>query len=133
MILLPLKYLLLRFVATLFPKSTLSLEPYFSKTKGGYYKEGVDVRIIQDINDADSTIEMAIYFLTNKYITKALIEAHQRGVSVRVVTDDTKQNAKKANSKNAENVMVIKRSDIASRYLQEFEKLYGLGLQYHSY
>ncbi len=95
MILLPLRYLLLLFVATLFLKATLPLEPYFSKTKGGYYKEGVDIRIIQDINDAHITIEMAMYFLTNKYITKALIEAHQRGVSVRVVTDDTKQNAKK--------------------------------------
>ena len=87
--------LLIILLLTIVTHATISLEPYFSQTKGKYYKEGVDVKIIQDINDAHTSIEMAMYFLTNKYITKALIEAHDRGIKVRVVTDDKKQNAKK--------------------------------------
>ncbi len=78
-----------------FVHASISMEPYFSKTTGRYYKEGVDLHIIQDIRSASSSIEMAMYFLTNKYITQALIEAHNRGVKVRVVTDDKKIDAKR--------------------------------------
>lgn len=87
--------LFLLYLLTIFAYATISMEPYFSKTTGRYYKKGVDLHIIQDINSANSSIDMAMYFLTNKYITKALIAAHDRGVKVRVVTDDKKIDADK--------------------------------------
>lgn len=69
------------------------IQAYFSKTKGGYYKSGVDNTIIYDISKASSSIKMAMYHLTNKHITKALIQAHKRGLKVEVVTDDKKKNS----------------------------------------
>ncbi len=73
----------------------ISIEPYFSKTSGGYYKGGVDNIIIKDINGASSSIKMAMYYLTNKNITKALVEAHHRGVVVEIITDDKKISSKR--------------------------------------
>ena len=63
---------------------------YFSKTSGSYYIDGTDNLIIDDINQAQTSIKMAMYDLTNKNITQALIDAHSRGVLVEVVTDDAK-------------------------------------------
>jgi len=74
------------------------IEAYFSKTKGRYYKGGVDNIITKDISEANSTINMAMYYLTNKNITKALIKAHQRGVEVKIVTDDKNINSKRYKS-----------------------------------
>jgi phosphatidylserine/phosphatidylglycerophosphate/cardiolipin synthase-like enzyme len=71
------------------------VKPYFSKTSGRYYKDGVDTKIISDISEATQSVKMAMYYLTNKKITKALIKAHQRGVDVKVFTDDKKVNSKK--------------------------------------
>jgi len=68
----------------------LDITPYFSKTTGAYYKGGVDRVIIKDIDQAKEQIEMAMYYLTNKEITKALIDAHKRGVKVKIFTDDKK-------------------------------------------
>lgn len=87
--------LLIILLVTIATQATISIEPYFSKTKGRYYKEGVDVKIIKDINDAYVSIEMAMYFLTNKHITQALVEAHNRGINVKIITDDTKKSTKK--------------------------------------
>lgn len=83
-------------VLTLFAKSPSDfIEPYFSKTSGSYYKGGVDNKIIDDISKASVSLKMAMYYLTNKHITKALIEAHKRGVNVEVITDDKKVKSKR--------------------------------------
>ena len=63
-------------------------QAYFSKTSGAYYDGGVDNIIIQDINNSKDSIYMAVYSLTNRHITQALIDAYNRGVDVKVVTDD---------------------------------------------
>ena len=80
--------------------------PYFSKTSGGYYKGGVDNIIIDDIYSSTKSINMAIYYLTNKHITTALIKAHQRGVEVKVYTDDKKISAKRYKSLIAQGIKV---------------------------
>lgn len=68
--------------------SFLKIEPYFSKISGKYYKDGIDNKIINDINHASISINMEMYYLTNRYIVKSLINAHKRGVKVRVFTDN---------------------------------------------
>ncbi len=39
------------------------------------------------INNAQETIDVPIYFLTHKWITQALINAHKKGVKVRIILD----------------------------------------------
>lgn len=57
-----------------------------------FAKQGVDTggpenNLIAAINQASTTIDMAIYELSLTNVTESLISAHQRGVSVRVLTD----------------------------------------------
>jgi len=73
------KKLILILLLSIFAYSNIT--PYFSKISGGYYKGGVDNIIIDDIYTASSKIEMAMYYLTNKNITLALIKAYKRGIS----------------------------------------------------
>ncbi|NPA28148.1 MAG: hypothetical protein GXN91_03770, partial [Epsilonproteobacteria bacterium] len=74
---------------TLPSPTTLEIKPYFSKISGAYYDGGVDVEIIKDINNSKESLYVAMYDFTNKNIKQALIDAHNRGVEVKVVTDDT--------------------------------------------
>lgn len=67
---------------------TRVVDVYFSKTDGAYYDGGVDRLIIQDINNSKSSLYMAMYDLTNKDIVQALIDAKDRGVELKVVTDN---------------------------------------------
>ena len=47
-------------------------------------------RAVQPVlQSAQKTIDIAIFFLTHKYLTADLIHAHQRGVTVRVIIDAT--------------------------------------------
>jgi len=87
------KNILLLLLLTVLLYPSIAIESHFSKTSGGHYKHGVDLKIIDDISAATSSIDMAMYYLTNRYITRALIAAHQRGVKVKVLTDDKKINA----------------------------------------
>lgn len=41
------------------------------------------------IQNARERIDISVFFLTNKYVTGDLIEAHQRGVQVRIIMDAT--------------------------------------------
>ncbi|MDN8593172.1 phospholipase D-like domain-containing protein [Paenibacillus sp. 11B] len=43
--------------------------------------------LIQVIDDAQDTLDISIYSLTERNITNSIINAHQRGVKVRVITD----------------------------------------------
>jgi len=77
---------------------TANVIPYFSKTTGGYYKGGVDNIIIKDILNAENNIRMAMYYLTNKNITKALLNAKKRGIDIEIITDDGKIKSKRYKS-----------------------------------
>ena len=53
------------------------------------YKNGIDENITASINSAKKSIDMAIYELSLRSVTDALIKAKQRGVKVRVFTDSS--------------------------------------------
>lgn len=50
--------------------------------------------ILGNINDAKKSILMAAYSFTSKDIAKALLNAHKRGVIVRIIVDDKSSRAK---------------------------------------
>lgn len=50
--------------------------------------DGIDVPLARDIDQARSTIDIAVFQLDNEVITEALANAHERGVQVRIVADD---------------------------------------------
>ncbi len=51
--------------------------------------------IIAKINKANK-IDIAVYSITNLYITNAIIAAHKRGADIRVITDRTQSKGKKS-------------------------------------
>ncbi len=67
----------------------LDMDSYFSKTGGRYYDGGVDNIIIDDINSANESVYMAVYQMTNRYIVAAIKDAYDRGVNVKIFTDDS--------------------------------------------
>ena len=71
------------------PETDISkkIDVYFSKTQGRK-RGGVDELIINDINSAKNSIYLAMYNFTNDEIEAALVNAHKRGIVVKVVTDD---------------------------------------------
>lgn len=70
-------------------EDTLTINAYFSQTSGNYnLGGGMDEYLINDILNAKSSINLAIYSLTNDRIRDALIKAHQKGVDVKIFTDD---------------------------------------------
>ncbi len=67
----------------------IKINAYFSQTSGNYNQGGgIDDLLIADINSAQEEILVAIYALTNDRIRDALIDAHNRGVKVKLFTDE---------------------------------------------
>ena len=64
------------------PSAPISIEAFF--TPGTECED----RIIAEINRA-TTIDIAVYSITNPKIANAIIAAHRRGARVRIVTDRT--------------------------------------------
>ncbi|MEO1290118.1 MAG: phospholipase D-like domain-containing protein [Chloroflexota bacterium] len=52
------------------------------------YVNGVDIRLAAAIDNVRNTLDIAAFELNNEVITEAIIDAHNRGVQVRIVTDD---------------------------------------------
>jgi phosphatidylserine/phosphatidylglycerophosphate/cardiolipin synthase-like enzyme len=68
----------------------IKLKPLFSFTNSKYSdKNGMEQLIIDDINSAKKSIKLAIYGFTNDDLRDALINAHNNGISVKIVTDDS--------------------------------------------
>ncbi|WP_456454799.1 phospholipase D family nuclease [Thermovibrio sp.] len=63
------------------PSSQTTFSAYFSP------RGGCTDAIVKEIRKAEKSIDVAIYSFTSKKIAKALIEAHKRGVKVRVIID----------------------------------------------
>lgn len=57
---------------------------------------GCEKNIIQNINDSNETIDVAVYAITNTDIVAALKNAHDRGVKIRILTDRTQAANKKS-------------------------------------
>lgn len=65
---------------------------YFSAPTGSsdstLYTGGIDGALVDAINGARGTLDIAAYEFNNELLTEAVLAAHDRGVRVRVVTDD---------------------------------------------
>ena len=67
----------------------IRINAWFSQTSGNYHEGGgIDQLLVDDIESAESEILLAIYAVTNDRLRDALIQAHERGVDVQIVTDD---------------------------------------------
>ncbi len=65
------------------------INAYFSQTSGNYNKGGgIDDYLINDIDNAQDEVLVAIYALTNDRIRDALIKAYKRGLRVLIYTDE---------------------------------------------
>eukprot|EP00434_Breviolum_minutum_P025040 symbB.v1.2.022119.t1/scaffold1949.1/size178169/2 len=65
--------------------------------------------IVELIENAQNTLEVAVYSISHKVLADALIAAHRRGVFVRVLTDDMQAKDKDSC------VKMMKRADIKFR------------------
>ncbi len=72
-----------------FAIATTEVEVWFSPQDKAM-RNGVQVLIAQ----AERRIDVAMFYLTNKYVTAELIAAHKRGVDVRVIVDATSAQSK---------------------------------------
>ena len=52
------------------------------------YQDGIDRAIAEDIAGVQQTLDIAAFELNNQVITEAIRAAHERGVQVRIVTDN---------------------------------------------
>lgn len=52
------------------------------------YSGGIDTALAQAINSARGTLDIAAFEFNNVVLTQAVLDAHRRGVRVRIVTDD---------------------------------------------
>ena len=52
------------------------------------YQNGVDTALAAAIDGVQRTLDIAAFELNNEVITDAILRAHERGVTVRIVTDD---------------------------------------------
>ncbi len=79
-------------------KSNINQEAQISSSNIQYYftraNEHPDVQLIKVINSAKSTLDIAIYSITKKEIVDAIINAKNRGVTVRLMTDKIESSSK---------------------------------------
>ncbi len=65
-----------------------------------FFTPGTDCEnhIIAELNNANRTVDIAVYSITSAPITNAIIGAHNRGVRVRVITDRAQAKIKNASA-----------------------------------
>ena len=52
------------------------------------YVNGIDVPLANAIEQVQNTLDIAAFEMNNEVIFQAIMDAHERGVTVRIVTDD---------------------------------------------
>lgn len=62
-------------------------EVYFSEVEAGDNQYSLEKRLVARLTDATERIDAALYHLNSASVADALIEAHNRGVQVRMVTE----------------------------------------------
>jgi len=75
------KFFLTLFISLTLIAPCLSDEVYFSPNGG------VATHIIEAINNADKTIDLAIFDFTSNEIKDALLEAKERGIKIRIIAE----------------------------------------------
>ncbi len=58
------------------------------KSPSTAYRDGVDSVLAAEINQTRDTLDVAVYELDSPTLTDAILDAHRRGVAVRIVADD---------------------------------------------
>lgn len=155
------KHLILLLI-TLFVAQSSTAQTYLVQTE--VYFENIEKKIISEIAKSKKSIYVQIFKFNSKPIARALIEAKNRGLDVRVIIDGTEAKkakncakilhkaglstfvdnkhstmhnkvmiidnnrvitgsfnyTKKADQKNAENILVISGSEISDRYLDHW-------------
>ena len=75
------------------PKETLpnhgQLEVYFSEVNGAVTGPNLEKRIVNKLTSATAVVDAALYDLNAKSIATAFINAHNKGVKVRVLTENS--------------------------------------------
>ncbi len=59
-----------------------------NSTNRSLFVDGIDVPLANAIDEVQNTLDIAAFELNNEVITEAILRAHERGVQVRIVTDD---------------------------------------------
>ncbi|MBB6520652.1 phospholipase D-like domain-containing protein [Pseudoteredinibacter isoporae] len=64
----------------------------FYKAEQAYFSPGTSCReaIVQQIRAARKQIEICVFTISDDVITKAILEAHQRNIDVRIISDNDK-------------------------------------------
>ncbi len=62
-------------------------EVYFSEVNAGVNHYSLEKRLVARLSNAEERIDAALYHLSAAPVANALIEAHHRGVQVRIVTE----------------------------------------------
>jgi phosphatidylserine/phosphatidylglycerophosphate/cardiolipin synthase-like enzyme len=65
---------------------------YFNAPTGesdeSFYVNGIDEPLAAAIGEVQATLDIAAFEFDNEVLTQAVLDAHERGVTVRIVTDD---------------------------------------------
>lgn len=87
-----------------------------------FFSPGTDceLSVIQNINNSNKTIDVAVYAITNTNIVDALKNAHHRGVKIRILTDRIQAGNKKSLVKDLYNYGINIR--VHSKYRIEHNK-----------
>jgi len=59
-----------------------------NSTNRSLFVDGIDVPLANAIDEVQNTLDIAAFELNNEVITEAILRAHERGVQIRIVTDD---------------------------------------------
>lgn len=79
-------FCVLLFGLVLFPGEIL---PFFGAVHAqAIFSPGAEGQVIEIIGSAQKSIELEVYVFTNPRVADALIEAHKRGVNVRVIMEE---------------------------------------------
>lgn len=88
-----------------------------------------DSNLIELIDSAQKTVRVAAYTLTSAPIADALIRARQRNVKVWVVLDKNQWRARKAQERNAENMLILHDKPTAQRYADNWRWHWSHGVR----
>lgn len=88
-----------------------SVLPASASTEVGFSPGNAESLVVQTIEAAKSSILVAAYSFTSKPIAKALLQAHKRGVSIRVVVDKSQKKERYTSATFLSNVGIPVRVD----------------------
>eukprot|EP00298_Acanthocystis_sp_HF-20_P028409 c7132_g1_i1.p1 GENE.c7132_g1_i1~~c7132_g1_i1.p1 ORF type:complete len:205 (-),score=96.22 c7132_g1_i1:66-680(-) len=80
-------------------------------------QDGSIEKILSWLSSAQVTLDIAVFTLTHKKIRDEILNAHRRGVKVRIITDDEKVSEKGSEIKTFQNAGISVRTDHSSSHM----------------